>query len=140
MAASGFEFSNFETVPGGLLYEGIRYPTSEHAYQASKTADLAERQRIAKLQRPGDAKRAGRQVTQRPDFDPLLTMMQILAVKFRYEPFHSRLRQSTGPIVEWNTWHDNTWGDCICGRPACEAPGRNQLGLILETLRTVLAL
>ena len=40
----------------------IDYPTVEHAYQASKTDDLEERKRIAKLSTPGQAKKAGRKV------------------------------------------------------------------------------
>jgi ribA/ribD-fused uncharacterized protein len=31
-------------------------------------------------------------------------------------------------IVEINKHHDNFWGDCICGRRACAAPGQNWLG------------
>jgi ribA/ribD-fused uncharacterized protein len=31
-------------------------------------------------------------------------------------------------IVEINKHHDNFWGDCICGRPACAKPGQNWLG------------
>lgn len=50
-----------------ITYDGIKYPTNEHAFQAAKTLDLAKRQAIAKLATPGQAKRAGRKVLLRSD-------------------------------------------------------------------------
>lgn len=29
-------FSNYWSIPGGMIYRGVRYPTSEHAFQAAK--------------------------------------------------------------------------------------------------------
>ena len=37
-------------------------------------------------------------------------------------------------LVEGNTWHDQTWGSCVCPQHA-EVPGDNALGVILMTLR-----
>ena len=40
-------------------------------------------------------------------------------------------------IVEWNNWHDNIWGDCICLK--CEdIVGTNHLGKLLMRIRTEL--
>jgi predicted NAD-dependent protein-ADP-ribosyltransferase YbiA (DUF1768 family) len=52
----------------------------------------------------------------------------------------ARLLCATGdiPLVEQNTWHDNYWGDCRCGRPSCGEPGKNYLGGILMAARLVL--
>jgi predicted NAD-dependent protein-ADP-ribosyltransferase YbiA (DUF1768 family) len=38
-------------------------------------------------------------------------------------------------LVERNHWHDNFWGDCTCGAPACTATGRNALGRALMRVR-----
>src|SRR5690348_9381030 len=46
--------------PAEVAYEGITYPTAEHAYQAAKTMDVNERKRIAALPTPAEAKAAGR--------------------------------------------------------------------------------
>ena len=43
------------------------------------------------------------------------------------------------PLVEWNRWHDQRWGSCVCGRTACDTDGENRLGQILMQLRTDLA-
>jgi len=49
--------SNFHDAP--ILLDGIWYPTSEHAYQASKFNATSSRKYIAGLSTPGKAKRAG---------------------------------------------------------------------------------
>lgn len=133
-----FPFSNFEAVPGGLAFEGIVYPTAEHAYQAAKTTDMTERRRIASLPTPGQAKRAGRLIPLDWDDRKAGVMAQILAIKFSREPFRSRLMAHTGDIVEWNTWHDGYWGVCTCGRASCRRSGANVLGLLLMAIRRTL--
>src|SRR3954468_6821071 len=40
--------------PAGVEFEGITYPTAEHAYQAAKTLDVALRKRIAAEPTPAD--------------------------------------------------------------------------------------
>ena len=63
-----FEFlSNF--FPSPIRFEGMVYPTVEHAFQAAKTMDMAKRKMIAGLPSPGQAKREGRKVTLRPDWE-----------------------------------------------------------------------
>ena len=55
--------------PCAVFYEGIAYPSVEHAFQAAKTMDMAKRREIAGLPTPGQAKREGRKVTLRPDWE-----------------------------------------------------------------------
>ena len=50
--------SNFYRVD--ISFEGLVYPSVEHAYQASKTNDRQLRQRVVSCKTPGDAKRLGR--------------------------------------------------------------------------------
>src|SRR4051812_15382921 len=59
--------SNF--YPATVEFEGITYPTVEHAYQSAKTLDMAERKRIAALATPSDAKREGRKLKLRDDWE-----------------------------------------------------------------------
>jgi len=42
-----------------VFYEGLVYPSVEHAFQAAKTFDIDERLDILKCAEPGEAKRLG---------------------------------------------------------------------------------
>lgn len=113
------------------------YPTVEHAFQAAKTDDPAGRERIRVAPTPAAAKRIGRQVAMRPGWEQqrVGVMRDLLLQKFSAEPLRSQL-VATGdaPLVEANTWHDQTWGDCRCRRHAA-TPGRNLLGELLMEVR-----
>jgi len=117
--------------PGVVEYEGIRYPSTEHAFQAAKTTDQEERRRIAALPSPRDAKRAGRTVSLRGDWEAIKidVMLDIVRMKFR----HAYLREmllATGDheLVEGNDWNDAFWG-------VCRGRGENNLGKILMRVR-----
>ena len=43
--------------------------------------------------------------------------------------------KTEGLIVEVNNWHDNWWGDCICGGNRCKEKGKNHLGIIITKVR-----
>ena len=126
--------SNF--YPATVDYEGIRFPTVEHAFQAAKTLDKGERRRISKLGSAGEAKRAGRKVTLRRDWEKrkIEIMSDLVYQKFSN---HSELREKlldTGnaKLVEGNNWHDTFWGvDVVSG-------GENHLGKILMEVRAQL--
>jgi ribA/ribD-fused uncharacterized protein len=115
-------------------FKGLVWPTSEHAFQAMKTLDPDERERIRQAPTPGKAKRLGRKATLRPDWDDVKVdvMRAILCLKFAQ---HSELRQKlldTHPhkLVEGNHWHDTTWGvDSTTGL------GENILGELLMLIR-----
>lgn len=131
--------SNFSRFP--VVYEEIVYPTAEHAFAAAKTLDLIARKRIAMALTPGDAKRIGRGVVLRNGWDQYHryeAMHEILHIKFGYKhstPGSVLLSTGSELLVEGNTWHDNTWGDCRCGRPACVPTGNNLLGWMLMRIR-----
>ncbi|OXM43422.1 NADAR family protein [Amycolatopsis alba] len=138
-----YEFlSNFyrHTIVGA---GGIPYTTNEAAFQAAKTTNLLERCLIAAAPRPEEAKRRGRLITLRPDWDDSgrhIVMRAVLRAKFA-DPNLSRQLLATGAarLVEGNRWHDDFWGDCRCGQARCARPGRNFLGRYLTQLRTELA-
>lgn len=111
--------------------DGIIFPTTEHAFQASKTTDIAARKQIALLMTPGKAKRFGRTLTLRKDWDLVRVevMRSILQKKFSQEPFKSLLI-ATGDreLIEGNTWGDKFWG-------VCNGEGFNTLGNLLMEIR-----
>jgi ribA/ribD-fused uncharacterized protein len=115
-------------------YENVWYPTSEHAYQASKTINSKERRAIRLAKTPGEAKRLGRRVMLRFGFETMKIdiMLQILRTKFSDPELKKRLL-ATKPfeLVEGNTWGDRFWGQV-------NGVGQNWLGKCLMRLRSEL--
>ena len=128
--------SNF--YPCDIYFLGIFFPSAEHAYVAAKTTDQFVRQEIATLSTPGEAKRFGRDLDLRPDWDDIKfdVMQQLVFAKFvmQHPELGKRLRAIPEDIeiIEHNTWHDNFWGICECGK--CEG-GQNILGSLLQSTR-----
>ena len=124
--------SNFYHAP--FTYDGIEYPTNEHFFQAMKTLDQEERKKIAAAATPGKAKRMGRQVQLRKDWEEVKEDIMRLgvALKFKAHPSLTKKLIETGDayLIEGNTWCDQTWGSCNCPRHK-NIPGRNLLGQIL---------
>jgi ribA/ribD-fused uncharacterized protein len=123
-----------------LVYQGISYPTVEHFYQAMKTPKdaLDVRRSIAACRTAGQAKRLGRGVDLRPDWEFIKVdvMRGVLQQKFAPGTWWYGKLMKTGDeaIVEWNRWHDNFWGDCTCDK--CKTiPGQNLLGRLLMEIR-----
>lgn len=125
--------SNFHASP--MTIEGITYPTVEHAFQASKTEDREEKQKIANLATPEQAKRAGRKVKLREDWETVKVCMMRwwLEKKFSTHPDLAAKLKATGDAIleEGNTWNDTFWG-------VCRGKGKNTLGLILMSIRSTL--
>lgn len=117
--------------------DGICYPTVEHYFQAMKTLDKAVRFDIAISSTPGQAKRKGRRVSLRPDWERIKeqVMYEAIVQKFADEELREKLL-ATGDeyLEEGTTWHDNEWGNCSCERCA-KIPGKNKLGKILMQVR-----
>ena len=128
--------SNFYNA--SCIFEEKLYPTVEHAFQAAKSLDHAERDWIAAAGSPGLAKRLGRRINLRPDWEKVKfdVMEECLRSKFA-DPVLKQKLLSTGDeeLVEGNYWHDNTYGNCSCER-CKDIIGRNMLGNILMKLRT----
>ena len=134
-----FEFlSNFYPSPIVGKDDEILYPTVEHYFQAHKTLNLEERQRIANASSPGLAKRAGRAVNLRKDWEKVKVniMSEALELKFEDEELKQKLiATGDAKLVEGNRWHDNYWGNCSC--PKCKnIVGMNKLGVLLKVIRT----
>lgn len=126
--------SNF--YPSPIKYEGIKYPTVEAAFQAAKTSDLHMKMAIATADNPGKAKRMGRKVVLREDWEEIKdkVMEDCLRLKFSDPVLREKLL-ATGDeeLEEGNWWHDNYWGSCYCSR--CGDVGKNKLGYLLMKIR-----
>lgn len=115
-----------------VRYEGIVYPSSEHAFAAAKTLDNTLRLFISEQTTPGAAKRAGRGVKLRPGWDNIRVrvMRDILRCKFEQNPHLKEKLLNTFPdyLEETNSWNDTFWG-------VCNGVGENNLGNLLMELR-----
>ena len=121
--------SNF--YPCAVKFDGQFYPTVEHAYQAAKTYDKAAQNVIRQAEKPGQAKRLGRRVTLRPDWERVKesVMIGLLRQKFS-EPVLQKRLLATGQreLIEGNDWNDTYWG-------VCRGRGENKLGKLLMEVR-----
>lgn len=125
-----YEFlSNF--YPVDIEYDGQTYGSVEHAFQAAKTFDEEERRDIRYAISPGIAKRIGRHVNLRPDWNnvKINIMYELLLQKFSRPRLRKMLLDTDDArIIEGNTWHDTFWG-------MCHGIGENNLGKLLEKVR-----
>lgn len=117
--------------------DDIIYPSVEHAFQAYKTIDLEIRKQIASLKSPGLAKRVGRKLDLRKDWEKIKcdVMVSCIRKKFEITEFKEKLLATNDAIlIEGNTWHDNFWGNCKCEK-CIHILGKNQLGKTLMKIR-----
>ena len=119
--------SNFHMAP--VEYNGIRYTNNEAAFQAQKCPERAIE--FASLD-PSSAKRLGRHVKLRPDWEDVKEsiMYDIVWAKFTQNDILREQLLKTGyaRLFEENTWGDTTWG-------TVNQKGQNLLGIILEDVR-----
>lgn len=113
------------------------FPTVEHYFQAAKAVWVKDYDDIQHAKTPGEAKRIGRKIAIRGDWEfiKLDVMEDALRKKFAIPELREQLL-ATGDaeLIEGNWWHDNTWGNCSCDK--CKSiPGQNNLGKLLMKIR-----
>lgn len=131
-----FDFlSNFH--PSPIEISGIKFPTVEHAFQAFKMYSNENFERVRNAESPSEAKRLGRTLLMRPDWDAIKfeTMLDLVRAKFKQNPDLAKRLKATGKakLVEGTLWNDRIWGiDIKTGI------GKNWLGQILMEVRSEL--
>ena len=117
-------------------YDGYIFKTAEHAYQAQKTIDDVDFEKVRNTETAGQAKRLGGKIYNRRDWDEvkLGIMYQIVWAKFTNDREMGKKLLATMPsqLVEGNNWGDIFWG-------SCNGVGENHLGEILMRVREQLA-
>ncbi len=127
--------SNFWSLKTGIMYANLLFYSVENAYQAAKCRYVDQMVQFQGI-RPGDAKRLGKTVDQRADWNEkkLSIMEDLVQQKFFNNPDLAKLLLATGDqeLVEGNKWGDRFWGQCPIGT------GQNHLGKILMKVRNEL--
>ena len=129
--------SNFWPSPIDVPIAGrvCRAATVEHAFQALKTSDPEQAEWVLAAASPGEAKRRGRLLSLRADWDRVRgdVMYALLELKFAADSELAEMLLDTGDaeLIEGNTWGDQFWG-------VCNGVGQNWLGRLLMARRTAL--
>lgn len=117
-----------------IEFDGIPYLNAEAAFQAQKCSVLKDRKQFSDLN-PSAAKKLGRKVSLRPDWEnvKINLMYQIVKAKFVQNPDLADKLIATGDeyLEEGNNWGDRIWG-------TVNGVGANNLGKILMTVRSEL--
>ena len=119
-----------------IQYLGLTFLSIEHAYQAAKTPDVSSQRKIARAPTASEAKRLGRRVEIRYDWEKVKLNVMYELVKQKFNLPHIGLRGlllSTGnrELIEGNHWDDTFWG-------VCNGVGQNHLGKTLMKVRAEL--
>lgn len=127
--------------PSQMVAGGTVYPTVEHYYQCAKAATNEDWRRVWDCRSAAEAKRMGRKVTIRADWDAVRKQVMLtgLLAKFSQCPElrHNLLATAPALLVEVNTWGDRYWGaEMVWG----SLDGENWLGRLLMMVRDVLGL
>lgn len=128
--ASGYSFlSNY--YPSTIWVDSKSWPTVEHAYQAYKTLDENAREVIRTSKNPAIAKKIGKSVILRSDWDLIKKDLMRDFIRKKFEsPFLADLLLKTedAELIHENSWNDRVWG-------VCRGEGQNLLGKILMEVR-----
>ena len=130
-----YEFlSNF--YKASIVWDGKSFSTVEHFFQAHKTMNPEEFERIRTASGPGAAKSLGNQTELMSEWEEIKdgVMFHGLLLKFTQHPFLSgELIDTEGmELEEGNNWGDKYWG-------TVEGEGENMLGKLLMKVRAILS-
>lgn len=121
---SNFTYCNVE-------FEGLTYPSTEHAFQAAKTLNEQERKDIQQLKTPAESKAAGKKIKLRADWETVKfdVMEDLLRKKFNQPKFAEKLLATLDEELVEGNW----WGDTVFG--VYNGVGQNMLGKLLMKIR-----
>ena len=126
------DLSNFADSPFEL--DGKKWKTVEHYFQAQKTLDEKEQEKIRKSFKPKIAKKLGREVKLRSDWEEVKVDIMRKALNEKFDDYEFQkllLATKDRAICEDASW-DKFWGT---GKYRSTGPGKNMLGQLLMELR-----
>ena len=131
------ERSNFAPIKNGMWLANARWTTSEALYQALKGERPNQQILIARAPTPRDAKRIGRSIAMRSDWEEIKIEAMRLTLVAKWLCETSRLRESLSrsrlPYIVEESSRDAWWG---ARRQGVVFVGENVLGQLLMELRS----
>ena len=121
--------SNYSASPFRIDY--VLFPTMEHYFQANKADNRNDYLHIAYAPTPGEAKRLGRKIRLRSDWEEIKDKVMLTGLRKKFaDPELRSLLLATGDeeLIEGNYWGDTYWG-------VCNGVGQNKLGKLLMQVR-----
>lgn len=122
--------SNF--APSPFKFFGVEYDTNEHFYQSAKAVYYDDAESVRLMATPGGAKKRGRYIVCRPDWEEVKDSVMALGLSLKFAPgtdLADRLvATGTAYLEETNTWGDRYWG-------VYNGSGSNMLGRLLMVQR-----
>lgn len=119
--------------------------TNEHFFQAEKSFDPEERAFVMRARSAGQAKKRGKMITLRPDWNAVRDSVMLSGLRNKFyldKDLRDRLL-ATGDehLMEVNTWGDTYWGVEVAKHPNVGDffIGRNMLGILLMQVRAEFA-
>lgn len=113
--------------------DGVVYPTNEHFYQSRKTLNEKERAYVLEDPDPGVAKKRGRAVNCRHDWEEIKRPIMLEGLRQKFpegsELAHRLLNTGSVYLFEYTTWNDQYWG------VNTSLKGENHLGKLLMVRR-----
>ena len=125
--------SNFYRSP--ITIGHLEYDTVEHLYQCAKTMNAYDFNRVFDANTPALAKKLGKQVDKRKDWEEVKVGIMLNAVLLKFlqnKDLRKKLIETDNAVlIEGNTWGDHFWG-------VCNGEGKNWLGRILMIVRSIM--
>ena len=121
-------------VPVKIIYEGIEYPSVEHAYMSAKSSDMAWKSRCADTQiSPKQIKQESKSIRLRDEWEDMKidVMKECLEQKYQQEPFKTLLLGTGETHIQEGNW----WGDFFWGVDIKTGKGENNLGKLIMKIR-----
>jgi len=126
--------NNFAAVE--VEFEGLRFNSVEHAYQAAKSSDIDWRLYCANEVDPDNVRKSVKLISIRPDWEyvKVSIMEKLLIQKFDQAPYADLLMATDNTyIINGNIWEDTFWGvDMGTGK------GTNKLGHLIMKIRSAM--
>jgi len=106
-------------------------PSVEHIFQSMKCQSMGEQIWVLSSPSPGTAKRRGRKVSLRPDWEEIKLEIMEMCLREKFsDPVLKKMLLETEEeeLIEGNNWGDTYWG-------VCQGKGENHLGRLLMKIR-----
>lgn len=120
---------------------GLSWRTGEHLFAALKASMASDFMMVYSQTAPGQAKRRGRRLALRKDWEAVKYDTMVYVVQQKFAPgsvlAKSLIRTKDSMLVEGTEWADRVWGVDLNSR---YRPGRNWLGRTLMARRAELRL